>query len=69
MIKILQEEPGGKRRLLATGKLNLNDYVSIEPLFQTDIRNFELKILSAKIKSASISFSLMCQFLKEGKAT
>jgi hypothetical protein len=64
------EEKSGKRKVLASGKFSVNDYASIEPLFQTDLRNFKLKNASgSKIVSASVSLTLMCQFLREGKAT
>ena len=68
-IFIENEDSTGRRRLLATGKFNMNDYASIDPLFQTDIRDLKLKTMSTKIEAVSISFTLMCQFLKEGKAT
>jgi len=64
-----KEEGKGKRKLLATGVLNMNDYASLDPVFQTDITNMKLKTMTTKIKSVTISFSLCCQFIKEGKAT
>ncbi|CAF0703528.1 unnamed protein product [Brachionus calyciflorus] len=63
------EDSSGKRRLLATGKFNIDKYVSIEPFHQTEITNYSLKPASTKIKSVSISFSIACQFIKDGKAT
>jgi hypothetical protein len=69
-LTVESEENKGKRRVLATGCLNLNEYAaSSEPYFQTDITNMKLKPVSTKIKSVTISFSLSCQFLKDGKAT
>jgi len=61
-----------QRRLLATGTLNLNEYVNLlnnEHFFQTDITNWKLKPVSTKVKSVTISFSISSQFLKDGKAT
>ena len=63
----------GRRRrqtkILAKGVFNMNDYASIDPINQTDITNMKLKTESTKIKSVTISFSLCCQFIKDGKAT
>ena len=64
------EEAKGKRRLLASAKLNLEQYANnLEAQYQIDVNNIQLKCESSKIKSASISFHLACQFIKEGKAT
>lgn len=65
----LFKEDKGKRKLLATGKINIDQYVSIEPFYQQDVIDFKLKPASSKIKSSSISFSIACQFIKDGKAT
>jgi hypothetical protein len=65
----LKEEGKGKRKLLASGVFNMNEYASIDPTYQTDITNMKLKTMSTKIKSVTVSFSLCCQFIKDGKAT
>lgn len=64
-----KDNADGKKRLLASGKFNLEKYVSLEPFYQTEVHNFSLKPESAKIKTVNISFQIASQFIKEGKAT
>ena len=68
-LMIESEDAKGKRRLLATGKLNLDKYASIEPQNQQHIKDFKLKIISNKVKSVALDFYVSSQFLKDGKAT
>jgi hypothetical protein len=49
--------------------MSLDQYASMDPVNQCEIKDFKLKIASEKIKSASLSFSIASQFIKEGKAT
>lgn len=64
-----KEDTKGKRNLLASGKINLENYINIEPFYQQEIKDFKLKPISSKVKSASISFTISSQFIKDGKAT
>ncbi|RNA17053.1 EH domain-binding 1 isoform X1 [Brachionus plicatilis] len=68
-LMIKSDNADGKKRLLATGKFNLEKYASMEPFHQTEVQNFALKPASSKIKSVTVSFQIGCQFIKEGKAT
>ncbi|CAL8110865.1 unnamed protein product [Orchesella dallaii] len=57
----------GKPRALATGALNVKDYASEVPT-QTS-SELKMKVLSKKIVSASVKFTVSSCFIREGKAT
>uniref|UniRef100_T1IPS8 C2 NT-type domain-containing protein n=1 Tax=Strigamia maritima TaxID=126957 RepID=T1IPS8_STRMM len=57
----------GKRRQIASGKINMKQYASIVPA-QTEVK-LNLKPLSKKVAAANLQFTLSCVFLREGKAT
>ena len=69
ILMIESEDASGKRKLMATGKLNIENYASMDPQNEQSIKNFKLKIISTKIKSISLDFSISSQFIKDGKAT
>lgn len=69
MVLYFKEDSKGKRNLLASTKMNVENFVSIEPFTQQEFKDLEMKSVSSKVKSASLSFTLAAQFLKEGKAT
>ena len=63
----LQESQTGRRKPIATGVINMIDYVS------TESRSFDitltLKVASKKLVSATLDISLSCVLIKEGMAT
>ena len=63
----LQVDETGKRKVLATGPINMVRYASSLP-YEHDL-HLRLKPVSKKIKSVILEVSLTSEFLKEGKAT
>jgi hypothetical protein len=54
---------------MATAKFNLDKYASLDPFVSHDIKDLELKIAPKTLKAAKVSFTIGCQFIKDGKAT
>ena len=69
ILMVESEDSSGKRRLLATGKLNIEVYASMDLQNEQSIKNFKLKIVSNKVKSITLDFKITSQFIKDGKAT
>jgi hypothetical protein len=69
ILMIESEDSHSKRRLLATGKMNVEMYASMDPLQEQVVEDFKLKIVSNKIKSIKLDFSISSEFIKDGKAT
>lgn len=64
---IFNQVSTGKPRPLATAAINVKEYASEVPTqTSTEVR---LKILSKKIASATIKFTVSSCFVREGKAT
>ena len=57
----------GRRKPIATGAINMVDYVSIES--RTFDVTLTMKVASKKVLSASLEFNLTCVLIKEGMAT
>lgn len=62
-----QEAQNGRRKPIATGAINMVDYVSVES--RTFDITVTLKVASKKLVSASLEFNLTCVLIKEGMAT
>ena len=68
-LTVMSEDSKGKKRLLASGKLLLDQFAGIEPVYKKDIVDMPLRVECDKIKAVSIRYSIACTFIKEGKAT
>ncbi|KAL9988985.1 hypothetical protein ACROYT_G003486 [Oculina patagonica] len=64
---IEDESPNGRRKPIATGNINMVDYVSVES--RTFDVTLTMKVASKKLVSASLEFNLTCVLIKEGMAT
>lgn len=62
-----QVSSSGKRRQLASTRLDMKNYASLVPNQQEVKVKFEVG--SKKITSATATFTISCVFLREGKAT
>uniref|UniRef100_H2ZFU1 C2 NT-type domain-containing protein n=1 Tax=Ciona savignyi TaxID=51511 RepID=H2ZFU1_CIOSA len=67
VIVLENEATNGKRKAIATSRVDMTQYVSDVPAAQFNV--IQLKPLSAKLKSASLSLSFTCVFISEGLAT
>ncbi|KAG7495850.1 hypothetical protein JOB18_006471 [Solea senegalensis] len=64
---VIENETKGRRKVLASGDINMKKYASATP-GQYDVI-LKLKPQSVKVVDATLKLSLSCVFLKEGKAT
>ena len=62
-----QESLNGRRKPIATGSINMVDYVSVES--RTFDVTLTMKVTSKKLVSACLDFHLTCVLIKEGMAT
>ena len=69
ILMIESQDSSGNKKVLATGKLNIEMYATMDVHNEQSIRNFKLKIVSSKIKSISLDFKIATEFIKDGKAT
>nr|XP_009858363.1 EH domain-binding protein 1-like [Ciona intestinalis] len=67
VIVLENETTSGKRKAIATSRVDMAKYVSDVPAAQFD--EIQLKPLTTKLKSASLTLSFTCVFISEGMAT
>ena len=68
-LTVMSEDSKGKKHLLASGKLLLDQFAGIEPVNKKDIVDMPLRVECDNIKAVSIRYSIACTFIKEGTAT
>ncbi|XP_062568656.1 EH domain-binding protein 1-like isoform X1 [Saccostrea cucullata] len=67
VFQIEDQSRAGRRKILATGPINMKEFASSVPTQHT--MKLTLKPTTKKIVSATLQFTLSCLFLREGKAT
>ncbi|XP_046564384.1 LOW QUALITY PROTEIN: EH domain-binding protein 1-like [Haliotis rubra] len=64
---VIEDQSKGRRKVLATGNINMREYASHVPTQKTIKVN--LKPATKKVVSATLELTISCTFIREGKAT
>ncbi|XP_067682796.1 EH domain-binding protein 1-like isoform X2 [Haliotis asinina] len=64
---VIEDQSKGRRKVLASGNINMREYASHVPTQKTIKVN--LKPATKKVVSATLELTISCTFIREGKAT